>query len=147
MLLAAFLDLLSSWRTAFPQQRTYQRDFQHALGTLACLGRRCLSRVIWTNGGQQQSWSGDCFLYSRRRWNAQQLFAPILRHGLDGCPGRMVGKAVDDTRLRKTGRAIPGTIANPKTASSITASPHICLPPCLAAPPMLCCRFTSTVGR
>ena len=108
MLLAAFLDLLSSWRTVFPQQRTYQRAVQHALGTLACLGRRCLSRVIWTNGGQHRSWSGDYFLYSRCRWDAQQLFAPILRHGLDWCPGRMVGMAVDDTRLRKTGRAIPG---------------------------------------
>lgn len=108
MLLAAFLDLLSSWRTVFPQQRTYQRAVQHALGTLACLGRRCLSRVIWTNGGQQRSWSGDYFLYSRCRWDAQQLFAPIVRQALPWCPGPMVGMAVDDTRLRKTGRSIPG---------------------------------------
>lgn len=108
MLLAAFLDLLSSWRTVFPQQRTYRRAVQHALGTLACLGRRCLSRVIWTNGGQQRSWSGDYFLYSRCRWDAQQLFAPILRQALPWCPGRMVGMAVDDTRLRKTGRSVPG---------------------------------------
>ncbi len=32
MLLAAFLDLLSSWRAIFPQQRTYRRAVQHALG-------------------------------------------------------------------------------------------------------------------
>jgi hypothetical protein len=108
MLLTAFLDLLSSWRTVFPQQRTYRRAVQHALGTLACLGRRCLSRVIWTNGGEQRSWSGDYFLYSRCRWDAQQLFTPILRQALPWCPGRMVGMAVDDTRLRKTGRLIPG---------------------------------------
>jgi len=108
MLLATFLGLLSSWRTVFPQQRTYRRAVQHALGTLACLGRRCLSRVIWTNGGQQRSWSGDYFLYSRCRWDAQQLFVPILRQALSWCPGRLVGMAVDDTRLRKTGRAIPG---------------------------------------
>jgi hypothetical protein len=108
MLLAAFLDLLSSWRTVFPQQRTYQRAVQHALGSLACLGRRCLSRIIWTNGGQQRSWSGDYFLYSRCQWDPQQLFAPILRQALRWCPGRLVGMAVDDTRLRKTGRAILG---------------------------------------
>jgi len=108
MLLTAFLHILSAWRTAFPQQRTYQRAVQHALGSLACLGRRCLSRIIWTNGGQQRSWSGHYFLYSRCRWDPQQLFAPILRQALTWCPGRLVGMAMDDTRLRKTGRSIPG---------------------------------------
>lgn len=108
MLLAAFLDLLCSWRTAFPQQRTYQRAVQHALGSLACMGRRCLSRIIWANGGQQRSWSGHYFLYSRCQWDPQQLFTPILRQALSWCPGRLVGMAVDDTRLRKTGRAVPG---------------------------------------
>jgi hypothetical protein len=106
MLLSAFLDLVSAWRTVFPQQRTYRRAVQHALGSLACLGRRCLSRIIWTNGGQQRSWSGHYFLYSRCQWDPQQLFAPILRQALTWCPGRWVGMAVDDTRLRKTGRSI-----------------------------------------
>ena len=106
--LAAFLDLLSSWRTVFPQQRTYRRAVQHALGSLACMGRRCLSRIIWTNGGQQRSWSSDYFLYSRCQWDPQQLFDPVLRQALHWCPGRLVGMAVDDTRLRKTGRLIPG---------------------------------------
>jgi hypothetical protein len=108
MLLAAFLHIVSAWRTAFPQQRTYRRAVQHALGSLACLGRRCLSRIIWTNGGQQRSWSGDYFLYSRCQWDPQRLFDPILRQALVWCPGRLVGMAVDDTRLRKTGRSIPG---------------------------------------
>jgi len=108
MLLEAFLDLLSAWRTSFPQQRTYQRAVGHALGSLACMGRRCLSRIIWTNGGQQRSWSGHYFLYSRCQWDPQQLFAPVLGQALAWCPGRLVGMAVDDTRLRKTGRSIPG---------------------------------------
>lgn len=108
MLLTAFLDLLSCWRTVFPQQRTYRRAVGHALGSLACLGRRCLSRIIWTNGGQQRSWSSHYFLYSRCQWDPQQLFAPILRQALTWCPGRLVGMAVDDTRLHKTGRSIPG---------------------------------------
>jgi hypothetical protein len=108
MLLAAFLRIVSAWRTVFPQQRTYRRAVQHGLGTLACLGRRCLSRIIWTNGGQQQSWSGHYFLYSRCQWDPQRLFDPILRQALAWCPGRLVGMAVDDTRLRKSGRLIPG---------------------------------------
>ncbi len=108
MLLATFLDLVSDWRTVFPQQRSYRRAIGHALGSLACLGRRCLSRIIWTNGGQHRSWSGHYFLYSRCQWDPQQLFVPILRQALAWCPGRMVGMAVDDTRLRKSGRLIPG---------------------------------------
>lgn len=107
MLLAAFLDILSAWRSVFPQQRTQQRAVQHALGTLICLGRRCLSRIIWTNGGQQRSWSAEYFFYSRCHWDPQQLFLPVLRKALAYCPGRYLGMAVDDTRLHKTGRCIP----------------------------------------
>jgi hypothetical protein len=34
------------------------------------------------------------------------LFQPILQQGLKYCPGRLIGVAVDETRLRKTGRCI-----------------------------------------
>jgi hypothetical protein len=105
-LLAALLEILSEWRQAFPQQRSWKRAARQALGFLACLGRRTLSRIIWSNGGQQRSWSSEYFLHSRCDWQPQQLFTPILRRGLARCPGRLVGVGVDDTRLRKTGRMI-----------------------------------------
>lgn len=105
-LLAAFLQIVADWRSVFPQQRTWKRGARQALGSLVCLGRRCLSRIIWTNGGQNRSWSGEYFLHSRCRWEQQELFAPILRRALDYCPGRLVGVAVDDTRLPKSGRCI-----------------------------------------
>jgi hypothetical protein len=91
----------------FPQPRTYRRAVRQALGALVCLGRRCLSRIIWTYGGQQRSWSSEYFLHSRCQWEPQALFAPVLRRALAYCPGRLVGVAADDTRLRKTGRSIP----------------------------------------
>ena len=78
---------------------------RQALGSLVCLGRRCLTRIIWTWGGQNRSWSGEYFLHSRCRWEAQQLFAPIVRRALEYYPGRLVGVAADDTRLSKTGPA------------------------------------------
>jgi hypothetical protein len=106
-LLAAFLEIVEDWRSVFPQQRTYQRGVRQALGSLVCLGRRCLSRIIWTNGGQHSSWSAEYFLHSRCQWEPQQLFQPIFKRALDYCPQRLVGVAIDDTRLRKTGRAIP----------------------------------------
>jgi hypothetical protein len=66
-----------------------------------------LTRIIWTNGNQDRSWSAEYFLHSRCRWDPQQLFQPILKRALAFCPQRLVGVALDDTRLRKTGRTIP----------------------------------------
>jgi hypothetical protein len=106
-LLADFLAITAHWLSLFPQKRTWKRGVRQSLGLLVCMGRRCLSRVIWTNGGQQRSWSAEYFFYSRCRWDPQPLFRPILRQALAYCPGRFVGMAVDDTRLRKTGRCIP----------------------------------------
>ena len=105
-LLAAWLAMVSDWSATYPQQRTFQRAVRQALGALVCLGRRYLSRIIWTNGGQHRSWSSEYFLHSRCQWEPQTLFAPVLRRALAYCPGRLVGVAVDDTRLRKIGRAI-----------------------------------------
>ena len=106
-LLAAFLDIAADWRDVFPQSRTFHRAVRQALGSLVCLGRRCLSRIIWTNGGQHRSWGAEYFLHSRCEWQPQELFRPILQRALAYCPGRLVGVAVDDTRLSKTGRCIP----------------------------------------
>lgn len=105
-LLAAFLGIATAWYSVFPQARTWRRAARQALGSLVCLGRRCLSRIIWTNGSQQRSWSTEYFLHSRCRWQPQQLFRPTLHRALAYCPGRLVGVAVDDTRLAKTGRCI-----------------------------------------
>jgi hypothetical protein len=106
-LLSEFLAITADWRRVFPQQRTFQRAVRQALGSLVCLGRRCLTRIIWTNGGQNRSWSAEYFLHSRCRWEPQQLFRPILKSALEYCPQRLVGVALDDTKLRKTGRSIP----------------------------------------
>jgi hypothetical protein len=106
-LLQEFLAITEDWRDVFPQVRTFRRGVRQALGSLVCLGRRCLTRIIWTNGGQNRSWSAEYFLHSRSQWDAQQLFRPILKRALEHCPQRLVGVALDDTRLRKTGRSIP----------------------------------------
>lgn len=106
-LLATFLDIVSHWRPVFCQQRSYRRAVRQALGGLLCLGRRTISRVIWTTGGEQRSWSAEYHLHSRSPWNPQALFTPILERALPWCTGRYIGVAADDTGLRKTGRCIP----------------------------------------
>ena len=106
MLLTTWLEILADWKQVFVQTRTFHRAVRQALGALVCLGRRTLSRIIWTNGGQLRSWGAEYFLHSGSEWEAQQLFAPLLRRALAFCPGRLIGVAVDDTRLRKTGLCI-----------------------------------------
>lgn len=106
-LLIEFLAITQHWNGVFPQQRTYHRAVRQALGSLVCLGRRCLSRIIWANGRQNRSWSAEYFLHSRCQWEPQQLFRPIFKRALQYYPQRLVGVALDDTRLRKTGRSIP----------------------------------------
>lgn len=106
MLLTKFVEIVAGWRDVFPQARSCRRAVRQALGSLVCLGRRTVSRIIWTNGGAQKSWSGEYFLYSRCQWDPQQLFQPLLERALAWNPGRLIGVAVDDTRLRKTGRCI-----------------------------------------
>ena len=105
-LLEGFLDIAADWQPGFPQARSHERAVRQALGSLVCLRCRTLSRIIWTNGGQDRSWAAEYFLHSRCPWNAQQLFAPMLERALPYCPGRLVGVAVDETRLRKTGPCI-----------------------------------------
>jgi hypothetical protein len=106
-LLGTFLDIVAPWRDVFPQRRTYRRAVRQAVGSLVCLGRRCLTRIIWASGGQDRSWSAEYFLHSRCQWDPQALFQAILTRARPLCRGRLVGVAVDDTRVRKTGRVIP----------------------------------------
>lgn len=87
-------------------RRATARAVRQALGSLICLGRRTLTRIIWTNGRQDRPWAGEYHLHSRSPWDTQELFAPMLRGGLAYCRGPLVGVAVDDTRLHKTGRCI-----------------------------------------
>lgn len=105
-LLGCFLDILAAWEAVFPQTRTFLRAVRQAVGGLLCLGRHTLSRIIWTNGGQHKDWRADYFLFSRCVWDLAALFAPILQRVLAYCPGRFIGVAIDDTRLRKTGLRI-----------------------------------------
>jgi hypothetical protein len=105
-LLAAFMEIVRDWRAVFPQARSSRRAIVQGLGSLVCLGRRTLTRIIWTNGGQNRSWGAEYFLHSRCQWQPQQLFTPILERALPFCTGRYIGIAADDTRLHKTGRCI-----------------------------------------
>ena len=106
MLLRTLLELLEGWRPAFSQSRSHRRAMAQALGTLTSFGRRTLSRALCVLGHQQQDWSAEYRLHARAGWKPSRLFQPVLEKALPLCQGRYVAAAIDDTRLRKTGRHI-----------------------------------------
>lgn len=105
-LLLAFLQILRSWAPAFAQQRSAHRAIQQALGSFLALGRRTLSRSLWSLQRQHQDWSADYRLHSRAPWQSQDLFQPILAQAAPFCDDAVLTVAMDDTRIAKTGRKI-----------------------------------------
>jgi len=110
MLIDQYHSLLTQgWQETFPQQRTLQRAVEHALTNPCCYGRRTLSRTICALNRHQQDWSADYKIYSRSPWNENNLFQPIIDYHLTHYPHGFIPVAVDDTKLKKNGRKIPGT--------------------------------------
>lgn len=105
-LLQSWLDITADWRDAFVQERTAVRAVRQGLGSLVCLGRRTITRILWASGRQSLPWQAEYHLFGRAKWDPQELFTPILKSALPLCKGKLVGVAVDDTKLRKTGRCI-----------------------------------------
>jgi hypothetical protein len=105
-LLDALLEVLRAWTPAFAQPRLAERALEQALGSLLALGRRTVTRTIWALGRQDRDWSADYKLHSRANWNARDLFQPVLERGARLCDESVLVVAMDDTRIRKTGRKI-----------------------------------------
>src|SRR5258708_2481699 len=105
-LLYALLAILRAWTPAFSQSRSAERAVEQALGSLLSLGRRTLSRALWALGRQDQDWSADYKLHSRANWKSQALFQPVLEQASRFCDDSLLVVAMDDTRIRKTGRKI-----------------------------------------
>lgn len=110
LLLEKFHELLQPWRSAFAQQRTWQRAQRLAYGLLLCLRTHLTSNAICATGRQFLDWSADYRLFSRSRWNPHALFDPIFDHLAALLPSEQapVVAALDDTLCKKTGRHVPG---------------------------------------
>jgi hypothetical protein len=109
MLLPTYRSLLEqSWKGSFMQNRTLERGIEHALAWPSAMGRRTISQTISIKGSAQQDWSADYKFYSRSRWQEQRLFDGVSEEYLSRYPKRPVVLAIDDTRIRKSGKKVPG---------------------------------------
>src|SRR3989449_7922149 len=109
MLIQQFHSLLErGWRSAFPGKRSQKRAIQHAIALPCVFGRRTISRTLGALGRWDQDWSADYKMFSRCRWKPERLFDPVIDEYLERYPKSPVIAAIDDTKLRKTGRKIAG---------------------------------------
>lgn len=109
VLLEQFHSLLDQgWRRAFAQARTHQRAIEHAIALPCVFGRRTISRTLGALGRTDCDWSADYKMFSRCEWEPERLFDPVIDQYLDRYPNSPVVAAIDDTKLRKTGKKIEG---------------------------------------
>ena len=109
MLAQEFLSLLNKgWSNVFSDARTHRRAVEHALAWPSAMGRRTISQSVGMLGRADQDWSADYKLFSRSRWNADELFNPVIADYLQRYAKGPVVMALDDTKLHKTGKRIPG---------------------------------------
>ena len=107
MLIERMVSLLQrSCAVTFAQARSQRRASELSLGTLCSYGRRTFSRAICAVGRQDQDWSADYKVFSRSPWDADRLFDPVMEEYLHRYPTGLISVALDDTKLRKTGRKI-----------------------------------------
>jgi hypothetical protein len=96
------------WQTVFPQARTRRRAIEHAVALPCLFGRRTITRTISALGRSDRDWSADYKMFSRCRWQPERLFDPVIDEYLQRYPQAPVVAAIDDTKLKKTGRKIRG---------------------------------------
>lgn len=81
----------------------------HLMAQLACLGRHTVTGLLTTTGQTESDWSADYRLYSRRKVDLHALFDPVRQRLCQNQEAdATIVVALDDTRLRKSGRHIPG---------------------------------------
>lgn len=97
----------------FAQERSAQRALEIADGLMLAPGRSTISCSIAARGLEDRDWSADYYLLSRAPCDLQAFFDGLMLHLLceqERIESRsFVAVAVDDTRLHKTGRQIPGS--------------------------------------
>lgn len=103
-------ELFDQARSAFVQQRTFERARLLGASGLACLGRHTLSGLLCAAGQQFTDWSSSYRLFEHERLDLSQLWQVPLQSVLESLsPQAPVVALIDDTLVRKRGRRICGT--------------------------------------
>lgn len=86
-----------------------QRLQRHLLAQLVTLGDHNITGLLCACGRESLDWSSDYRMYSRQRVKPEQLFRQVQTSLLERLPpSEPVVVAVDDTRIRKSGKKVAG---------------------------------------
>ena len=95
------------WHDVFPQARTFVRAEAVLVGLLSSYGRRTVSRALAAEGRAQVDWAADYRVFSRSRWEVDELFVGVLATALPHLPTTgFIPALMDDTSMRKRSRVI-----------------------------------------
>jgi hypothetical protein len=103
-----FLSLIDTYRPAFCKAQAFQRVREHAIASITAMGTKTIATLIINLGRDQGYSTADYRVYSEYKWSPNDIFDPILIELLRLTQGGIFTVAVDDTRVRKTGKKIPG---------------------------------------
>jgi len=108
--LECFINHLNLWKDNFPQYRTFLMAVRLSLSTLCTPNRGTISQAISFSGRDQRDWSADYKFFSRSKWNPDKLFEHVISESLSYFDNeKYITVAFDETKIKKTGKKIPGT--------------------------------------
>jgi hypothetical protein len=101
-----FISLLCLWRPYFCTEKLFERARALAIALVGNIGRKTLSNAAIFLGHLEKGYEADCAAFSRRKWNATELFDPLMKEALKFSSGPYISVAADDLILKKTGKKI-----------------------------------------
>jgi hypothetical protein len=101
--------MMKEWKSVFTQERTMMRAIRLALCLLLNPSRNTITQCRIYGGLEDLDWSSDYKLLSRAKWNDEELFMPVIKEVIHYFKDDYICLAVDDTKVKKTGKKIPFT--------------------------------------
>lgn len=107
--LQTIVRLFAEARDAFPDERVFDRALRLGLGILTGKQRRTITAMMVATGSTDADWTGFYRVFSRDLWEVSGLFGVVKKRLLDRLPPMLPAvAAIDDTKLRKSGKNTPG---------------------------------------
>lgn len=106
-MLETIIALMMEWVKVFPREKTAARAMRQAISQVCVIGRRTIARSYLARS-EKGDWSSEYKLHSRSKWQAGELFEPLLAEVLCNwyVPRKIIALGCDDTRTKKTGKKI-----------------------------------------
>lgn len=97
------------WSDVFRQKRTMMNAIRLAFCLLLNPSRNTITQSLVFGGLEDEDWSSAYKVFSRSKWNDSDLFEPILEETTSYFTDNYISVAVDETKIKKTGKRVPFT--------------------------------------